>query len=58
MAIFFLGGGYFREQYQSFTYTCPNDSGVGAMDRFDPLEHVFDPYIILEVLRKIFVDEV
>ena len=41
-----------------FIYTCPNGSGVGAIDRSDPSEHVFDPYSILEVLRKIFTDEV
>ena len=40
------------------TYTCPNDSGVGAIDKSDPFEHVFDPDIILEVLRKIFMDEI
>ena len=58
----FLGeGGHNRNLFEYghiFTYTCPNGSGVGAIDRSDPLEHVFDPYCIVEVLRKIFRDEV
>ena len=36
-----------------FTYTCPNHSGVGAIDRADQLEHVFHPYYMLEVREKI-----
>ena len=56
---FFRGGfGVFLEYGRVFTYTCPNGSGVGAIDRSDPFEHVFDPYCTLEVLRKIFIDEV
>ena len=31
---------------------------MDAIDRPDPFEQVFDPYIILEVLGRIFVDEV
>ena len=56
---FFKGGlGRFFENDYIFTYKCPNGSGVGAIDRSDPLEHVFDPYCIVEVLRKFFRDEV
>ena len=40
------------------SYTCPNGLGVGAIDRSDPFKHVLDPYCILEVLRKIFMDKV
>ena len=53
-----IGGGPRAAYRLVFTYTCPNGSGVGAIDRSDPLEHVFDPYCIVEVLRKIFRDEV
>ena len=41
-----------------FTYTCPNHSGVGAIDSPDRFEHVFDPYYTLEVLEKIFKHEI
>ena len=60
MGIFFLRGDlvFFLEYGHFFTYTCPNGSGVGAIDRSDPFEHVFDPYFILEVPRKIFMDKV
>ena len=57
---FFMGGGlrkHFKNCY-IFIYTCPNGSGVGAIDRSDPSEHVFDPYCTLELLRKIFMDKV
>ena len=57
---FFLRGGFnrFFKNCYIFTYTRPNGSGVGAIDRSDPSEHVFDPYCTLEVLRKIFMDKV
>ena len=42
----------FFEYGHIFTYTCPNGSGVGAIDRSDRSEHVSDPYSILEVLKK------
>ena len=58
MGIFLRGVGEFFKNCYIFTYTCPNGSGVGAIDRSDPFEHVFDPYCTLEVLRKIFTDEV
>ena len=48
---------FFKNCY-IFTYTCPNGSGVGAIDRSDPSEHVFDPYCTLEVFRKFFMDKV
>ena len=56
MAIFFLGG-FFQEQDHIVSCTCPNDLGVGAIDRPDPFEQVFDPCNILKVLGIIFVDE-
>ena len=34
---------------------CPNESGMGAIDRSYPPEHVFDPYWTLEVTRKFFM---
>ena len=57
---FFRVGGwvFFLEYGRVFTYTCSNGSGVGAIDRSDPFEHVFDPYCILEFLRKIFMGTV
>ena len=33
--------------------TCPNRSGVGAIDNPDRFEQVFNPYYILEVPEKI-----
>ena len=39
-------------------YTCPNRSGVGAIDSPDHLEHVFDPYYIQKKLEKIFTRNV
>ena len=41
-----------------FAYTCPNRSGVGAIDSPDGFEHVFDPYYIREVLEKIFTRDI
>ena len=35
-----------------FTYTCPNHSGVGAIDSPDRFEHVFEPYYIRKAPRK------
>ena len=55
---FFKGGGalgQFFKNWHIFTYTCPNGSGVGAIDRSDRAEHVFNPYSTLEVLRKFFM---
>ena len=40
-------GDFFKNCY-IFTYTCPNGSGVGAIDRSYPAEHVFEPYCTLE----------
>ena len=52
----FLGGGWdsFFKKVNIFTYTCPNHSGVGAIDSPDRFEHVFDPYYTLEVHEKSF----
>ena len=41
-----------------FTYTCPNHSGVGAIDSPDPFEDVFHPNYILEVPEKNFGYEI
>ena len=41
-----------------FTYTCPNHSGVGAIDSPDRFEHVSNQYYILEVPGKFFRDEI
>jgi len=41
-----------------FTYTCPNHSGVGAIDSPGRFEHVSHPYYILEVFEKIFRHEI
>ena len=56
---FFLRGAFnnFFQNCYIFTHTCPNGSGVGAIDRSDPPEHVFNPYWALEVLRKFFIDK-
>ena len=51
---FFNGGGGVKNCY-IFPYTCPNGSGVGAIDRCYRAEHVFDPYWTLEVLRNFFM---
>ena len=56
----FLGGvsRRFWKIINIFTWMRPNGLGVGAIDRSDLSEHVFDPYFILEVLGKFFMDEV
>ena len=41
-----------------FACTCPNRSGVGAIDNPDRFEQVFDPYYILEVLEKFFMHDI
>ena len=41
-----------------FTYTCPNHSGVGAIDSPDRFEHVCDPYCIQEIPEKTFACQV
>ena len=38
--------------------TCPNRSGVGAIDNPGQLEQVLDPYYILEVPEKIFTEDI
>ena len=54
-----VGGlGEFFEYGHIFTYTCPNGSGVGAIDRPDPFKHAFDPYCTLKVLKKFFMDQI
>ena len=45
--------GSFDGQYFHMYYTCPNHSGVGAIDCTDQLEHIFYPYYMLEVREKI-----
>ena len=60
MGIFLRGEGvrYFFHNCYISTYACPNGSGVGAIDRSYPPEHVFEPYCTLEVLRNFFIDKV
>ena len=41
-----------------FACTCPNRSGVGAIDNPDRFEQVFHPYYILEVPEKIFTRDI
>ena len=55
----FLGGGsrQFCKMVNIFTYTCPNHSGVSAIDSPDRLEHVLHPYCILEALENFFGHE-
>ena len=54
----FLGGGAFWKVINIFACTCPNRSGVGAIDNPDRFEQVFDPYYILEVPEKIFTHDI
>ena len=55
---FFRGGGCrpFRKMVNIFAYTCPNRSGVGAINNPDRSEQVFDAYYISEASKKIFMD--
>ena len=39
----------FRKMVNIFAYTCPNRSGVGAINNPDRSEQVFDAYYISEV---------
>ena len=39
-----------------FGCTCPNRSGVGAIDNPDRFEQAFDTYYLTEVSDKIFTD--
>ena len=41
-----------------FTHTCPNHSGVGAIDSPDHFEQVFDPYYIRVVHGKNFSHDI
>ena len=41
-----------------FACTCPNRSGVGAIDNPDRFEQVFYPYYILEVPEKNFTHDI
>ena len=57
---FFLVGGCrpFRKMVNIFAYTCPNRSGVGAINNPDRSEQVFDAYYISEASKKIFMDDI
>ena len=59
-AIEYVGGGCrpFRKMVNIFAYTCPNRSGVGAINNPDRSEQVFDAYYISEVSKKIFMDDI
>ena len=50
--------GPFSKKVNIFTYTCPNRSGVGAIDSPDQFEHVFDPNYTWEVLEKNFTHDI
>ena len=61
LGIFFFRGGVcrpFRKMVNIFAYTCPNRSGVGAINNPDRSEQVFDAYYISEVSKKIFMDDI
>ena len=57
---FFRGGGCrpFWKVINIFACTCPNHSGVGAIDNLDRFEQVFDTYYIPEASEKIFTDDI
>ena len=58
---FFFRGGVcrpFRKMVNIFAYTCPNRSGVGAINNPDRSEQVFDAYYISEVSKKFFMDDI
>ena len=61
MGIFFLGGGGCRPFFKLiniFACTCPNRSGVGAIDNPDRLEQTFATFYIPEPSEKIFTDDI
>ena len=60
MGIFLGGGewGTFWKMSNTFVYTSPNRSGVGAIDNPDPFEQVFDTYYIPNASEKIFMDDI
>ena len=41
-----------------FVCTCPNRSGVGAIDNPDQFEQNFEPHYILEVPEKMFTHDI
>ena len=57
---FFKRGGCrpFWKVINIFACTCPNHSGVGAIDNLDRFEQVFDTYYIPEASEKIFTDDI
>ena len=62
-AFFFRGGlgaivGRPFSMVSFFTCTTPIRSRVGAIDKPDRFEQVFDPYYILEVPEKIFTHDI
>ena len=52
------GWDIFFKMANIFTYSCPNQTGVSAIDRTDHSGHAFDPNCILEVLEKNFKYEI
>ena len=52
------GCGPFFKMINIFACTCPNRSGVGAIDNPDRFEQVFDTYYIPEASEKIFTDDI
>ena len=61
LGIFFFSEGVwrpFRKMVNIFAYTCPNRSGVGAINNPDRSEQVFDAYYISKASKKIFMDDI
>ena len=58
----FGGGGFvcrrFWKKINIFACTCPNRSGVGAIDNLDRFEQVFDTYYIPEASENNFTDDI
>ena len=48
----------FFKMINIFACTCPNRSGVGAIDNPDRFEQVFDTYYLPETSEKIFMDDI
>ena len=55
---FFRGCQTFWKMVSIFTQTCPNHTGVGAIDNPDRFEDVFDPHCVQEVLEKLFIHQI
>ena len=59
LGVFFRGGCRPSSKMSNiFGCTCPNHSGVGAIDNPDRFEQAFDTYYLTEVSEKIFTDDI